>query len=236
MLGRTRLPDLVGDLIGFQICHLTDDLFDRLDVLLHLIGQVRFVDHYQRSFGGIEQVGDRLQVAARNAGLNMSDKGTDCRAAGCPRGECRPNAYWWENRRGETSRETESEPFEGFVPSAGLVGPVNLDLASLVLADDRSVEVVRGAQQRTIADLRGFAGMDADKRRDIAKKGGASVPRDKRSFVRDPVLAAQAGRKGGRAVAPEARSFSSNRELAAQAGRKGGQASQSERRRRLKEV
>jgi len=92
-------------------------------------------------------------------------------------------------------------------------------------------------QERTIAAaLRGFAGMDAEKRRMIARKGGASVPREKRSFAQSPELAAHAGRKGGRAVAPEARSFSSNRDLAAQAGRKGGQASQSERRRRLREA
>ena len=91
-------------------------------------------------------------------------------------------------------------------------------------------------QERTIAGLRGFAGMDADKRRAIAKKGGASVPHEKRSFAQNPALAAHAGRKGGLAVAPEARSFSSNRDLAAQAGRKGGQATQTERRRRLREV
>ena len=90
-------------------------------------------------------------------------------------------------------------------------------------------------KERTVAGLRGFAGMDADKRREIAKKGGASVPREKRSFVQNPALAADAGRKGGRAVAPEARSFSSNRDLAAQAGRKGGQVTQTERRRRLRE-
>ena len=86
-------------------------------------------------------------------------------------------------------------------------------------------------QERSVA-LRGFAGMDAEKRHKIAKKGGASVPREKRSFAQNPELAAQAGRKGGLAVAPETRSFSSNRDLAVRAGRKGGQASQSERRRR----
>jgi len=91
-------------------------------------------------------------------------------------------------------------------------------------------------QERTIAALRGFAGMDAEKRNKIAKKGGASVPREKRSFAKDPELAAYAGRKGGLAVAPESRSFSSDRDLAARAGRKGGQARQSERRRRMREV
>src|SRR3954462_770199 len=71
---------------------------------------------------------------------------------------------------------------------------------------------------------RGFASMDQAKQREIASKGGQSVPPEKRSFSQDPRLAAQAGRKGGESVPPEGRSFSQNRELAAEAGRKGGQA------------
>lgn len=48
---------------------------------------------------------------------------------------------------------------------------------------------------------RGFAAMDAETRRRIAAKGGASVPADKRSFSKDRDLAATAGRKGGLAGA-----------------------------------
>jgi general stress protein YciG len=44
---------------------------------------------------------------------------------------------------------------------------------------------------------RGFAAMDPERRREIARKGGASVPGEKRSFTRDRDLAANAGRKGG---------------------------------------
>jgi hypothetical protein len=44
---------------------------------------------------------------------------------------------------------------------------------------------------------RGFASMDEDKRREIARKGGESVPDEKRSFSQDHELAAAAGRKGG---------------------------------------
>src|SRR5882672_5684566 len=76
---------------------------------------------------------------------------------------------------------------------------------------------------------RGFAGMDQDKQRAIARKGGANVPNEKRSFAQNRALASEAGRKGGRSVAPQSRSFAQNRELAAQAGRKGGQMSQSRR-------
>jgi len=69
---------------------------------------------------------------------------------------------------------------------------------------------------------RGFASMDQAKQREIASKGGQSVPPEKRSFSQNPNLAATAGRKGGESVPPEVRSFSQNRELAAEAGRKGG--------------
>jgi general stress protein YciG len=48
---------------------------------------------------------------------------------------------------------------------------------------------------------RGFAAMDEEKRRAIARKGGAAVPPEKRSFSRDRTLAADAGRKGGEASA-----------------------------------
>ena len=44
---------------------------------------------------------------------------------------------------------------------------------------------------------RGFASMDEEKQREIARKGGESVPAEKRSFSKDPELASEAGRKGG---------------------------------------
>lgn len=71
---------------------------------------------------------------------------------------------------------------------------------------------------------RGFASMDAGKQREIASKGGQSVPAEKRSFARDHDLAAEAGRKGGQAVQSEDRSFSRDHTLASAAGRKGGKA------------
>lgn len=78
------------------------------------------------------------------------------------------------------------------------------------------------AQERN-RDTRGFASMDESKQREIARKGGESVPSEKRSFSQDPSLAAEAGRKGGQNVRDEDRSFAKDRDLAAQAGRKGGQ-------------
>jgi general stress protein YciG len=79
----------------------------------------------------------------------------------------------------------------------------------------------------------GFAGMNEDKQREIARKGGANVPHEKRSFSQNRALASAAGRKGGRSVGYQARSFSRNPKLASEAGRKGGVASQ--RKRRLKQ-
>jgi hypothetical protein len=49
----------------------------------------------------------------------------------------------------------------------------------------------------TTRSRRGFAAMDPERRREIARKGGASVPGEKRSFAEDRDLAANAGRKGG---------------------------------------
>lgn len=44
---------------------------------------------------------------------------------------------------------------------------------------------------------RGFASMDPALQREIASKGGRSVPPEERSFSRDRTLAQEAGRKGG---------------------------------------
>lgn len=46
---------------------------------------------------------------------------------------------------------------------------------------------------------RGFASMDPQKQREIASKGGASVPDAKRPFSQNRSLASEAGRKGGEA-------------------------------------
>ncbi len=44
---------------------------------------------------------------------------------------------------------------------------------------------------------RGFASMSPEKQREIASKGGKSVPSEKRSFSQNRDLASNAGRKGG---------------------------------------
>jgi general stress protein YciG len=50
---------------------------------------------------------------------------------------------------------------------------------------------------------RGFAAMDPELQREIASKGGRSVPPEERGFSRDRKLAMAAGRKGG--LAPKTR-------------------------------
>jgi general stress protein YciG len=49
---------------------------------------------------------------------------------------------------------------------------------------------------------KGFAAMNPERRKEIARQGGASVPGEKRSFAKDRDLAASAGRKGGQAGNP----------------------------------
>ncbi|MDP2358611.1 MAG: KGG domain-containing protein [Beijerinckiaceae bacterium] len=46
--------------------------------------------------------------------------------------------------------------------------------------------------------MRGFASMDPEKQREIARKGGRAVPQEKRSFSQNRGLASAAGRKGGK--------------------------------------
>jgi uncharacterized protein len=67
---------------------------------------------------------------------------------------------------------------------------------------------------------RGFAAMDPERQREIPRKGGRSVPDEKRSFSQNRELAAAAGRKGGQ---ESGGNFANDRERAAAAGRKGGQ-------------
>lgn len=51
--------------------------------------------------------------------------------------------------------------------------------------------------KKSNSSSRGFASMDAEKQREIARKGGRSVPNEKRSFSQNHQLASEAGRKGG---------------------------------------
>jgi general stress protein YciG len=80
--------------------------------------------------------------------------------------------------------------------------------------------------------LRGFALLPKEVRVEIARKGGASVPKEKRTYSQDRALAARAGRKGGKAMPPEKRSFFVSSELASTAGRAGGLRSGANKRKR----
>jgi len=72
---------------------------------------------------------------------------------------------------------------------------------------------------------RGFASMDPALQREIASKGGRSVPPEERSFSKDRALAAEAGRKGGEASHGGRRNGAQqggNTNAQSEGGRKGG--------------
>ena len=95
-------------------------------------------------------------------------------------------------------------------------------------------------EKKEEAGKQGFASMDPDKQREIASKGGQSVPDEKRSFSQDPKLAAEAGHEGGQhshggnkpgssqasdsdtSSGHGGGNFAQDRERASEAGRKGG--------------
>jgi general stress protein YciG len=78
-------------------------------------------------------------------------------------------------------------------------------------------------QSTKVPKKRGFAALDEETRRAIARKGGLAAPAEKRpTFKKGEDRTREAGRKGGQAVPPEKRSFSQSKDLAATAGSKGG--------------
>jgi len=77
---------------------------------------------------------------------------------------------------------------------------------------------------------RGFASLSRERRQEIARMGGRSVPKERRAYSQNHELAREAGRKGGQSVPAHKRAFSQNRDLAAESGRKGGSSVPSDRR------
>ncbi len=90
-------------------------------------------------------------------------------------------------------------------------------------------------EKKEDAGRQGFASMDPDKQREIAREGGQSVPDEKRSFSQDRELAAEAGREGGQhshggnkpggsqsESGSGSGNFADDRERASEAGQKGG--------------
>ena len=111
---------------------------------------------------------------------------------------------------------------------SGHLKPLSLpNISSLGLCYSWREETMALAMEmpkKSLTSTRGFASMDREKQLAIARKGGASVPNEKRSFAQNRRLASEAGRKGGQSVNPTNRSFSRNHALASEAGRKGGHA------------
>jgi uncharacterized protein len=66
---------------------------------------------------------------------------------------------------------------------------------------------------------RGFARMSPEKLQAVARKGGQSVPKERRSFSLSADLAKQAGAKGGKNVTSDKRAFALDNDLAVKAGK-----------------
>ena len=106
------------------------------------------------------------------------------------------------------------------------LSPPNISFLGLCHSSrEETMALAMEMPKKSLTSTRGFASMDREKQLAIARKGGASVPNEKRSFSQNRRLAAEAGRKGGQSVNPTNRSFSRNHALASEAGRKGGHAS-----------
>ena len=86
----------------------------------------------------------------------------------------------------------------------------------------------QGQQGQGDTSSRGFASMDEDKQREIASKGGESVPDEKRSFSQDRELAAEAGRKGGEASGGNQGGQQAGSGQGGQGGQDGGQQASSD--------
>jgi uncharacterized protein len=85
------------------------------------------------------------------------------------------------------------------------------NISSLGLCYSSSEETMALAMEmpkKSLTSTRGFASMDREKQLAIARKGGESVPNEKRSFSQNRRLAVEAGRKGGQSVNSTKRSFS----------------------------
>jgi general stress protein YciG len=76
-------------------------------------------------------------------------------------------------------------------------GPVRNPARRPAVAPGKEIFLMEREPQRR--GRQGFASMDATRQREIASKGGSSVPPAKRPFARSHALAAEAGGKGGQA-------------------------------------
>ena len=90
------------------------------------------------------------------------------------------------------SNKLASAPHESRPPHHGNPPPTHWLVVYATGEEDRMQRDLKAARSN-----RGFASMDAEKQREIARKGGRSVPNEKRSFSQNHQLASEAGRKGG---------------------------------------
>jgi general stress protein YciG len=110
--------------------------------------------------------------------------------------------------------------FHGTSPAQAAVNGVSCHVGRIAGQRNFIHEVIMPDRDQSHTANRGFASMDEQRQREIAREGGHASGGN---FKNDPPRAAEAGRKGGQSVPAEERSFSRDPALASEAGRKGGE-------------
>ncbi|MCP1539987.1 general stress protein [Methylorubrum extorquens] len=62
---------------------------------------------------------------------------------------------------------------------------------------DQNTDTAEKPKKESRIHMRGFASLSPERRKEIASKGGRSIPAESRAFSKNPELARAAGRKGG---------------------------------------
>lgn len=92
----------------------------------------------------------------------------------------------------------DQTPREGLTSSTAICPPADAGTASVLQGFDRQEDKDMDTPTPvTGIKRRGFASLSPERRTEIAKLGGQSVPEEKRSFTQNRELAREAGRKGG---------------------------------------
>src|SRR2546427_301356 len=77
----------------------------------------------------------------------------------------------------------------------------------LQLEREETMALAMEMLKKSLTSTRGFASMDRETQLAIARKGGASVPNEKRSFAQNRRLAAEAGERADRVSIPASAAF-----------------------------
>jgi general stress protein YciG len=146
-----------------------------------------------------------LLVIRLSVALRYGTERTQLRLAKTILGETLPSPLWFRGRalyatKLQLTLSVWEQTFHITFPDAKTTSlPRNFRIREWLSRRrvNNAKEAVMAATNST--SKRGFASMDGQRQREIASKGGRSVPAEKRSFSQDRELASEAGRKGGQA-------------------------------------